>query len=165
MPAANTTATVAVSRIVKMLALAASAAKIGSSHESMTCIENAMRIAAREGIEIGLLARAAGVVLPPPPMPAPAPRTVETGVYATAVGTLTRTISADLSTEVCTRGQHGRTEVYFDEDGSGIRSFIGYADEISAGGFRPFPPPPPPPWRPVARHFPVAPPAPPPPPR
>ena len=100
-----------------------------------------MRIAAREGIEIGLLARSAGVVLPPPPMPVPAPRTVETGVYATAVGTLTRTISADLSTEICTRGQHGRTEVYFDEDGSGIRSFVGYADEISADEFRQFHPP------------------------
>ena len=156
MPAANTTATVAVSRIVKMLALAASAAKIGSSHESMTCIENAMRIAAREGIEIGLLARAAGVVLPPPPMSAPAPRTVETGVYATAVGALTRTISADLSTEVCTRGQHGRTEVYFDEDGSGIRSFIGYADEISADEFRQFHPLLRTHWRTFDRHFSVA---------
>jgi len=137
MPATHTAATPAVSRIVKLLALAASAAKIGSSHESMTCIENAMRIAAREKIEIGLLARAAGVVLPAPPMPVPAPRTIESGVFLTPVGTLTRTTSADLLMEVCTRGQ-GRTELYFDEDGSGIRSFIGYADEVSPDEFEQF---------------------------
>lgn len=156
MPATQTAATPAVSRIVKMLALAASAAKIGSSHESMTCIENAVRIAAREGIEIGLLARAAGVVLPAPPMPVPAPRTTESGVYLTAVGTLTRTMSADLRMEVCTRGQHGRTEVYFDEDGSGIRSFIGHADELSIDEFAQFHLLLRTHWRTFDRHFSVA---------
>lgn len=37
---------------------------------------------------------------------------------------------ADERLELCTLNAGGRTEVYFDEDGSGIRMFQGYLDEL-----------------------------------
>lgn len=149
MPATATPA--AVSRITKLLALAASAAMIGSPNEASAAIVNAQRIAEREGIDIEPLAFRAGVIIPRPVKP----REIESGVYVTPHYTLTRTTSADEVMEICTRGAHGRTECYMDVDGDGIRMFLGYADELDRDVWQQFAPLLRIHWRTFDRHFPV----------
>lgn len=113
-------------RIRKLLALSASAALIGSAHEAQAALNRAMIIAQDNGIEIAPLAAAAGVKLPKPAPLAARSRAVDTGRGYV----LTSTVSADERLELCTIGRDGRVEVYFDDDGCGIRSFVGYMNEI-----------------------------------
>lgn len=117
------------SRIQKLLALAASAALIGSACEAEAALSRAMTIAAAHNIEIAPLAAAAGVRLPPPP---PLPSLLSSSVMPTLRGdTLTRTIDRAGKIEICTIGEDGRTEVYMDVDGDGIRTFLGYHHDLS----------------------------------
>lgn len=108
------------SRIQKLLALAASAALIGSACEAEAALSRAMIIAAEHSIEIAPLAAAAGVRLPTPSTKQPE-----------RANALTRTIDRTGTIEICTIGALGRTEVYMDLDGSGIRTFLGYLNEVS----------------------------------
>lgn len=122
------TSATSTTRIRKLLALSASAALIGSAHEAQAALNRAMIIAQDNRIEIAPLAAAAGVELP---RPKPAPLADRSSAGDTGRGyTLTRTVRADERLELCTLNAGGRTEVYFDEDGSGIRMFQGYLDEL-----------------------------------
>jgi hypothetical protein len=124
------------SRIQKLLALAASAAIIGSACEAEAALSRAMIIAAEHSIEIAPLAAAAGVRLPPPP---PLPALLSSSVMETGRGgTLTRTIDRAGTMEVCTLNGDGRTEVYAVEDDSGIRAFIGYVETLDADTYEQF---------------------------
>lgn len=104
MPATNNTA----ARLIKILALAASALSIGNEREYECAVNCA--------------------------------REIETGVHYARGHMLTRTVSADRNMEACTLNQHGRTECYMDEDNSGIRSFLGYADELDRDVWQQFAP-------------------------
>lgn len=122
MPATET----ATARILKILAIAASAFTIGSEHQAESAINCAKLIAERAGVDLEPLAMRVGIIIPRKP----APREIETGVYDARHYMLTRTVSACQRLETCTIGRDGRTECYMDEDGSGIRCFLGYADEL-----------------------------------
>jgi len=111
--------------VQKLLALAASAALIGSPNEAQAALSRAMTIAATHGIDIEPLAAAAGVKIPVVSL-------ISSSTMDTGRGySLTRTIDRAGKIEVCTIGALGRTEVYMDLDGSGIRAFIGYLNDIS----------------------------------
>ena len=115
--------------VQKLLALAASAALIGSPCEAEAALSRAMTIASTHGIDIKPLAQAAGVTLPPPP---PLPSLISSSTMDTGRGyTLTRTIDRAGKIEICTIGEDGRTEVYMDIDGDGIRTFLGYHHDLS----------------------------------
>ena len=111
--------------VQKLLALAASAAIIGSPCEAEAALSRAMTIAATHGIDIKPLAAAAGVKIPVVSLISSS--TVDTGRGYT----LTRTIDRAGKIEVCTIGEDGRTEVYMDIDGDGIRTFLGYHHDLS----------------------------------
>jgi len=111
--------------VQKLLALAASAALIGSPNEAQAALSRAMTIAANHGIDIKPLAAAAGVKIPVVSLISSSV-TVVPHRY-----TLTRTIDRAGKIEVCTIGEDGRTEVYMDIDGDGIRTFLGYHHELS----------------------------------
>ena len=111
--------------VQKLLALAASAAIIGSPCEAEAALSRAMTIAATHGIDIKPLAAAAGVKIP-----------VVSLISSSTVAiphryTLTRTIDRAGKIEICTIGEDGRTEVYMDTDGDGIRTFLGYHHDLS----------------------------------
>ena len=111
--------------VQKLLALAASAAIIGSPCEAEAALSRAMTIAATHGIDIKPLAQAAGVKLP-------AVSLISSSTMDTGRGyTLTRTIDRAGKIEICTIGEDGRTEVYMDIDGDGIRTFLGYHHDLS----------------------------------
>jgi hypothetical protein len=111
--------------VQKLLALAASAALIGSPCEAEAALSRAMTIAAAHNIEIAPLAAAAGVTLPP------LPALLSSSVVATLRGgTLTRTIDRAGKIEICTLDEDGRTEVYMDIEGDGIRTFLGYHHDL-----------------------------------
>lgn len=133
MPATNNTA----ARLIKILALAASALTIGNEREYECAVNCAREIAARDtSVDLYDTAFRVGLVLPRPA----APREIETGVHYARGHMLTRTVSADRNMEACTLNQHGRTECYMDEDNSGIRSFLGYADELDRDVWQQFAP-------------------------
>lgn len=111
--------------VQKLLALAASAAIIGSPCEAEAALSRAMTIAAAHGIDIKPLAAAAGVKIPVVSL-------ISSSCMDTGRGyTLTRTIDRAGKIEVCTIGEDGRTEVYMDLDGDGIRTFIGCHHDLS----------------------------------
>ena len=127
MPATET----AVARISKILAVAVGSYAIGCDHQGDAALNCAKLIAERAGVDIEPLAMRAGIIIPRKPVP----REIETGAFQGQHYNLVRTVSADQNMEICTiikAGGVGRTECYMDEDNSGIRSFLGYADELCA---------------------------------
>jgi hypothetical protein len=89
--------------VQKLLALAASAALIGSPCEAEAALSRAMTIAANHGIDIEPLAAAAGVRIPLVSL-------ISSSTIAVPhCYTLTRTVDRAGKIEVCTIGEDGRT--------------------------------------------------------